>query len=54
MITIDLRDERLIDNFQALKELKQCGYSDGELQTLYDQQQKTDAAYEGDEEGAKR
>ena len=42
MITIDLNDKHLKENLQALKELKDIGYSDDELQALYDKQVEQD------------
>ena len=42
MITVDLRDARLKENLEAIKELKKIGYSDKEIQKLYDEQARID------------
>lgn len=42
MITVDLRDTRLKENLEAIKELKKFGYSDKEIQKLYDEQVRID------------
>ena len=48
MITLDLRDPNLIENFKAVQELRDSGfYTDEEIQKLYNQQIERDS-----EEGA--
>lgn len=43
MITLNLRDINLIDNFKAIQVLKQSGlFSEEKLQKLYDRQVKAD------------
>ena len=43
MITLDLRDQNLIENFRAIQELQKTGmYSDEEIQILYKDQNKSD------------
>lgn len=49
MITMNLRDPKLIENFKAVRELKKCGYSDEEVQDLYDKQIEIDRTKEGAE-----
>lgn len=49
MITVDLRDTKLKENLDAIKELKNIGYSDEELQKLYDKQVQTDREKGGSE-----
>lgn len=39
MITLDIRDENLIENFKAVQELRNSGfYTDTEIQKLYNRQ----------------
>lgn len=51
MITVDLRDMKLKENLEAIKELKKIGYSDEELQKMYDEQVQTDREKGGAENG---
>lgn len=36
MIAIDLNDECLYENLKLMRILKNCGYSDEEIQSLYE------------------
>ena len=51
MITVDLRDTKLKENLEAIKELKKLGYSDEELQKMYDEQARRDREKGGAENG---
>ena len=51
MITVDLRDGKLKENLEALKELKKIGYSDWDLQKMYDEQVRIDREKGGAENG---
>ena len=42
MVVIDMRDPHLSENVKAIKELQAVGYSDEEIQGLYDTQRKMD------------
>lgn len=42
MITMSLRDPKLIENFKAVQELKKVGLDDKKIQELYDKQVETD------------
>lgn len=50
MITVDLRDTKLKENLEAIKELKKIGYSDEDLQKMYDEQVRIDREKGGGEE----
>lgn len=51
MITVDLRDTKLKENLKALKELKKLGYSDEDLQKMYDEQVRIDLEKGGASDG---
>lgn len=38
MITINLNDPHCVENIKAMQELKEVGYTDEQLQRLYDRQ----------------
>lgn len=41
-IKIDLRDKHLIENYKCIKQLREMGFSEHEIQELYDDQVKRD------------
>ena len=43
MITLDLRDKRITEHFEAIQSLRKHGFSDEELQAMYDRQLEKDA-----------
>jgi len=38
MITVNLRDERILENLKAVRALQEFGFSDAEVQQMYDSQ----------------
>lgn len=42
MVTVNLEDEHLVDNVKAIQELKDFGFSDAEIQKMYDRQLELD------------
>jgi hypothetical protein len=38
MVTINLRDDHIKENLQAIMELRSIGFTDDEIQRLYDRQ----------------
>ena len=50
MLTINLKDQNLIENLNAIKVLRNSGrYTDAELQKLYDEQVEIDQQRKEDE-----
>ena len=49
MITVNLNDPNLKENLQAIKELRELGYPEEQLQKLYDKQVEADKRSEQDE-----
>lgn len=47
MITLDFTDRHLKENLEAIKTLKEFGYTDEQLQKWYDEQVKADHEREG-------
>lgn len=43
MITVNLRDTHLTENLQAIMELRSIGFTDEEIQKLYNRQFEKDA-----------
>ena len=44
MVTLDLRDPHLIENFEALQSIRKFGlFTDEEIQEMYDRQLEKDA-----------
>ena len=42
MVNINLRDEHLQENLQAIMELRSIGFTDDEIQKMYDKQLEQD------------
>ena len=42
MLTVSLRDKNVVENLKAINELKQFGFSEKEIQELYDRQLESD------------
>ena len=42
MIALDFKDEHLVENFKAIQELKKFGFSDEEIQKMYEEQVELD------------
>lgn len=49
MIDINLRDDHLQENLQAIMELRSIGFTDDEIQKLYDRQLERDQRSDGNE-----
>lgn len=49
MIDINLRDDHLQENLQAIMELRSIGFTDDEIQMLYDRQFERDQRSDGNE-----
>lgn len=48
MITLDMRDPKMKENLEAIKELQSMGYSDEEIQKLYERQLQQDKKEESE------
>lgn len=42
MVTLDLRDTKIVENYKAIQELRNFGFTDEEIQKLYDKQVELD------------
>ena len=50
MITLDLNDKHLAENFKAIQELKELGiFTDEQLQKMYDEQVQKDISRDAEE-----
>ena len=50
MVTINLRDPNVVENFKALNELRKTGmFADEQLQRMYDKQVEADRERDDDE-----
>ena len=51
MITINLEDKNVVENFKALNELRKTGlFTDEQLQQMYDKQVEADREHDKDNE----